>query len=343
MNFKLAVSMIEQAFKEDVFPCAAYAIGNGERVIQKGFIGNQSLYPESQSLQEDTLFDMASLSKLISTTMIALKAIETGKLCLDDKLYRFFVECYDKSEITVRQLLTHTSGLSAHIPLYAMGIQPQDAVDTILKTEYTYPPDSEAVYSCMGYIILGKILERIYEKPLNELAEEMVFAPLGMRTACYCPKENVNVASTEYAMDLNGYAKGIVHDENARFLGGISGNAGVFATLDDMIQFANMLSNRGEGYLSSAMFEKAVENYTPNKIESRGLGFLLTGDRPTFAGDLFSRGSYGHTGFTGTSLIVDNDTGLYVVLLTNRVHFGRENDKIIRFRRQFHNYIMGSL
>lgn len=343
MNFKSVVSMIEEALKEDVFPCAAYAIGNGERVLHKGFWGNRTLYPDSQPLEEDTLFDMASLSKLVSTTMIALKAIETGKLCLDDKLYRFFPECYDKSEVSVRQLMTHTSGISAHIPLYKMDIQPRESIDTILQTEFAYPPESEAVYSCMGYILLGKILEITYGKPLDKLAEEMVFEPLGMQTACYCPAEKYNVAATEYAPDLNKYAKGIVHDENARFLGGVAGNAGVFASLNDMIQFANMLSNRGEGFLSSAMFEKAVANYTPNKIESRGLGFLLTGERPTFAGDLFSNGSYGHTGFTGTSLIVDNNTGLYVILLTNRVHFGRENDKIIRFRRQFHNCIMGSL
>lgn len=342
MNFESTIRMIEQGVEQDVFPCVAYAIGNQAQVLEKGFLGYRSLYPEKMPLLENTLFDMASLSKVISTTMVALKAIEQGKLCLDDKLSYFFDNCYDKQDITIKKLLTHTSGISSHIPLWTMKIKPKEAVDAILKTEFAYKTESETVYSCMGYILLGRVIEVVYGDTLDNLAKKYVFDPLEMSTACYNPTSD-NVASTEYVKELNSYAKGVVHDENARFLGGVAGNAGVFATLDDMIKFCSMLSKRGEGFLSDRMFEKSIQNYTNGMSENRGLGFLLSGDRASFAGDLFSNGSYGHTGFTGTSIMVDNDTGLYTILLTNRVHFGRENDKIIRFRRQFHNNIWGNI
>lgn len=342
MNFQPAINMIKQGVKDDIFPCVAYAIGNQKQVFEKGVLGDKSLYPTKEKLYEDTLFDMASLSKLISTTMITLKAVEQGDLCLDDKLSRFFDYCYDKQDITIKKLLTHTSGLPSHIPLWKMKIEPEQAVDTILKTDFAYKTESETIYSCMGYIVLGKVLETLYGDTLDNLAKKFVFDPLDMKTACYNP-ETENVVSTEYSNELKGYIKGVVHDENARFLGGVSGNAGVFATIDDIIKFCTMLSCKGEGYLSNRMFDLAIQNYTKGMCENRGLGFLLSGDKPSFAGDLFSYGSYGHTGFTGTSIMVDNVTGIYAILLTNRVHFGRENDKIIRFRKQFHNSIWGNI
>lgn len=342
MNFESSIRMLQQGVEQDIFPCVAYAIGNQTQVMEKGVIGYRSLYPTKQAIQEDTLFDMASLSKVISTTMLALKAIEQGKLCLDDKLSYFFENTYDKQDITIKKLLTHTSGISSHIPLWTMKIKPEEAVDTILKTDFAYKTESETVYSCMGFILLGRILETVYGDTLDNLAKKYVFEPLEMETACYNPKSD-NIASTEYVKELNAYANGVVHDENARFLGGVAGNAGVFCSLNDMIKFSTMLSRRGKDFLSERVFEKAIQNYTNGMSEDRGLGFLLSGDRASFAGDLFSNGSYGHTGFTGTSIMVDNNTGLYAILLTNRVHFGRENDKIIRFRRQFHNSIWGNI
>lgn len=341
MNFNKAVKLIEQGIADDVFPCAAYAIGNKERVFVKNSVGYKTLYPQKSAVTPNTLFDMASLSKIISTTMIALKAIETGKLCLDDKIHDFYEKYYDKGDLTIKNLLTHTSGISAHIPLYTFGIKPNAAIATILKSPFDYKTNRETVYSCMGYILLGDILQKIYEAPLNEIAEKLVFSPLSMENTTYKPMSS-NVASTEFCKDLNDYACGTVHDENARFLGGVSGNAGVFSTLDDVIKFCTMLSKNGDGFLSPATFSIAVKSYTPSFSENRGLGFLLTGSKPTFAGDLLSEGSFGHTGFTGGSLVVDKVSGVYAILLTNRVHFGRENDQIIRFRRRFYNSVYGA-
>jgi CubicO group peptidase (beta-lactamase class C family) len=342
MNTQKIESMIQNALKDEVFPGIAIAVGQGDEVFYKNHFGYAQLFPEKRELTEHTLFDMASLSKVIGTTMVAFHAIEQGKLCLDDTLDRFFDNTYDKGNITIQNLLNHTSGIASHMPLYLMNITKEQAVDTILKQDFAYKTNTDVQYSCMGYIVLGKILEQVFGKPLDELAREYVFEPLHMKTACYCPTAD-DVAATEYAEDVGGYVKGVVHDENARFLGGVSGNAGVFASLDDMIAFATMLSKRGKGYLSRRMFERAIQNDTHGMSENRGLGFALSGDVPTFAGDLFANGSYGHTGFTGTSLMVDRETGLYVILLTNRVHFGRENNKLLRFRRQLHNVILAEV
>ena len=341
MNYDSTVRLIEQGIREEIFPCAAFAIGRHDEVLKRGFMGNRSLFPEIQPLLEDSLFDMASLTKILSTTMLALKAVESGRISLADRLSLFFDQCYDKGDISIKQLMTHTSGIAAHFPLYEMNIRPDETIDAILKMPLAYKTGSAEVYSCMGFILLGKILERVYGDRLDKLARHMVFEPLGMKTAGYCPVGG-NTVSTEYSSDLNAYINGVVHDENARFLGGVSGNAGVFASLDDMIAFCAMLSRRGKGFLSERIFERAVENYTPGMEENRGLGFILNGSPLSFAGDLFSDGSYGHTGFTGTSVMVDNKTGLYAVLLTNRVHYGRENEKLFRFRRQFHNSIWGN-
>lgn len=371
MNFNTTVKLVKQAITDDIFPCAAYAIGNKSEVFIKDSIGYRSLYPQKEHITPNTLFDMASLTKILSTSMITFKAIETGMICLDDKLERFFDECYDKGEVTIRNLLTHTSGMTAHIPINNMGGHDK-AIDTILKRKFEYRTGQETIYSCLGFIVLGRILEIVYGPSLDDLAQSIVFNPLGMNSTMYNPikpplqkpqltgnsridelmskkpkssgnKAVIDIASTEYAKDINSYLKGKVHDENARSLGGVSGNAGVFSTLDDMIKFCTMLANNGGGFLSPRMFDAATKNYTEGNIENRGLGFLLTGSKPTFAGDLFSNGSFGHTGFTGTSIMVDKATGLYVILLTNRVHFGRENDRIVKFRKLFHNSIWGCL
>lgn len=168
-----------------------------------------------------------------------------------------------------------------------------------------------------------------------------------MKNACYNPvKDSVPIAATELYSHNGEWATGHVHDENAFFLGGVSGNAGVFATLDDMIYFAGMCSSKGvspngEIYLSKELFDIALKNYTPDKTESRGLGFQLKGSQCFPGGELLSSGSYGHTGFTGTSLYVDYETGLWGVLLTNAVHYGRDNrSNYFAVRRSFYDMMI---
>ncbi|MBO7216674.1 MAG: beta-lactamase family protein, partial [Clostridia bacterium] len=300
--------------------------------------GHRALFPEKLPLTEDTLFDMASLSKLMGTTMACLRMMEKGKISTNDKISKYFPLCFGKEDITVFELMTHTSGISAHMPLYKENAG-ADPVSYILSRPLAYPTGTKTVYSCMGYILLGKILEKIEGKPLDEIVKERVFVPLGMENSFYNPPADKVCAATEKDIFTGEMVCGVVHDENARFLCGISGNAGMFCTTDDTVKFAKMLSNRGAGYLSEQTFSLAVTDYTPDFDESRGLGFQLYGGKPFPGGSNMSVGSYGHTGFTGTSLFVDNKTGVYAILLTNRVHPTRENGLLYPIRREFYNAV----
>lgn len=339
-RFSRSVELVERAVTEGVVPSAALAIGTRGKVYVREVFGNARTEGGTVPASLDTRYDLASMTKLVATTMIALRLIEEGRLCLSDTLGQFFQGTGDRSEITVRQLMLHSSGLSPWIPLSEVAASPEDAVRAILESQPVCQPGEQVHYSCLGFILLGKILEQTGGAPLDELARKYVFEPLSMTATGYCPKAGP-FAATE-RMANQSVLEGIVHDENARFLGGIAGNAGVFSTLDDCVKFATMLSRSGEidggRFLSRAMFEVAVRNYTPGLLEHRGLGFQLPFPG-SFFGDLFPASAIGHTGFTGTSFAVDPQSGLYVVLLTNRVHPSRENTRLFRVRRLLHNSV----
>ncbi len=327
------------------YPCAVVAVGVGHKVFVRQFFGCRQIRPTVLDLTEDTLFDIASLSKLVATTMVALKFIENGKLSPDDNISEFFDYTGNFDDCKIRHLMMHTSGMPSGIPLFTMP-RNIDALRTVLDAERCYKTGDEVIYSCMGYIVLGRVLENISNESLDKLAQKYVFDPLGMKTACYNPDVAKSIAATELYSHSREWATGHVHDENAYFLGGVAGNAGVFATLDDMISFAGMCSEKGvarngEIYLSKELFELAIKNYTPDKGESRGLGFQIKGTQNFPGGKLLSTGSYGHTGFTGTSLYIDNETGLWGVLLTNAVHYGRKNrSNYFMLRRNFYDMMI---
>ncbi len=316
------------------FPAACLSIGVGDEVLLKKSFGLATL---------DTVFDIASVSKIISTTMIALRYIEDGKLRLYDRLNFFFDTPSDKSDITILHLLTHTSGLPAHYYISEFADTPELALQAILSRPLSRPIGELPVYSCIGYIVLGKILEQIGGAPLDVLAKDIVFDPLRLKNTSYRPSGDI--APTETDPATKDFLCGVVHDENARFLNGISGNAGVFSDIGDMTTFAQMLARGGltsenDAYLSPATLREAIKNRTPGKgHELRGLGFNLAGSETNFLGDLLSRQSYGHTGFTGTSIAIDPTSGLFIVLLTNRVCPTRENIRLVRLRSLVHNAI----
>ncbi len=325
--------LIQQGLEQGAYPCAALAIGIGQNLYLKRTYGDCT---------ENTLFDMASVTKILSPTMIAFRFLEEGLLRLYDCVGDFFPDApADKREITILQLMTHTSGIPDHFYFSDYTSDPGDAAKVILNHPLEQTPGGDPIYTCMGYILLGKILEQIGGAPLDLLAQKYVFDPLGMNHTGYRPTGDI--APTEMNPATGKPFQGVVHDENARFLGGISANAGVFSDLDDMITFTKMLAcsgkkDDGTTYLSPAMLRTALINRTPNsKGEFRGLGFNLAGSPRNFLGDLMGPRTYGHTGFTGTSIAVDPDTGLWVVLLTNRVCPTRENTKLVRMRSLVHN------
>lgn len=325
--------LIRQGLEQGAYPCAAVAVGIGQKLYLKKAYGDCS---------EHTLFDMASVSKILSPTMIAFRFLEEGTLRLYDTVGDFFPDApEDKRGITVAQLMTHTGGFAAHFFLSDHTADPAEAADVILKHPLAQAPGGDPIYSCMGYILLGKILEKIGGAALDVLAQKYVFDPLGMKNTTYHPAGDI--APTEMDPVTGKLLQGVVHDENARFLKGISANAGVFSNLDDMIIFTKMLAcdgkvDNGPAYLSPAMLHTAIANHTPGSVgEFRGLGFNLAGSPRNFLGDLMSSRAYGHTGFTGTSIAINPDTGLWVVLLTNRVCPTRSNPQLVRMRSLIHN------
>ncbi len=328
MDTQKIYELIENGLADGAYSCYAVAVGNGRDVIFKSVGGFRSIEPTKLPMTEDTLFDMASLSKLMGTTMAALKLVESGRISFENKLGDYFDNCYGKENITIFQLMTHTSGIKAHFPLWLRGITPDMAAETVLREKLGYETSSDVVYSCMGYILLARILEKIENEPLDKIVNRLVFSPLGMDNTCYCPKGKP-CAATERDADTSEIICGVVHDENARFLNGISGNAGVFSSLDDCIKFAAMVAARGKDFIDERLFDYAVTDFTPTLSERRGIGFQHVYNR------------YGHTGFTGTSIYNDKSSGLYAILLTNRVHPTRENYKLMNIRSEFHKLVFG--
>ncbi len=342
MNPNAWEAHLKRGLDEGAYPCYAAAVGKGDQCFFRAFGGNRAVTPSPLPLREDTLFDMASLSKLMGTTMAALRLIMQGKLRLTDALGDYFPHCYGKERITIHHLMTHVSGIPAHLPLWTMGISPQEAAQAILQSPLALPTGTDVIYSCMGYILLGRLLESICAMRLDQIVTREVFEPLGMQHTVYCPAPSLICAATEQKVGQDAPICGHVHDENAHFLGGVSGNAGVFSELDDVICFASMLSRGGEGYLDPALFSYAIQNHTPGMTEARGLGFQLCSGETYPGGSHMTVGSYGHTGFTGTSLYVDRDSGVYCILLSNRVHFGRNTPRFFEYRRAFYDLVFAN-
>ncbi len=327
---------LDQGRKDGCYPCAAAAVGVKKTVLARAFTGEAPL-PGGEPVDAHTRFDMASLSKVLGTSMVALKAIERGDIHLTDTVGDYFPQApEDKKGITLFMLMTHTGGFNPSFRLDRLLTDPREAVDCILRYPLDEKPGVRPIYSCMGYILLGKILEKKFGSPLKELAREQVFLPLGMTETGYCPAPGAPCAATEVDPVTGKPWIGVVHDENARFLQGNSGNAGVFMPLCDGIRFAAMLACGGDGFLKEETLAAARRNYTPGQDAHRGLGFQIAGTPDCFFSDQVPENCFGHTGFTGTSLLVEPESGFWVLLLTNRVYPTRDSAGLFPFRRQLH-------
>lgn len=327
---------MDKGVREGCFASGTAAVGCRDQVLAQTAVG-QLWLPDGPKTDLFTRYDMASCSKILGPTMLALKALENGLITLDDTIGQFLNAPEGRKGMTIRQLMTHTSGIVPSMIMENYISSPADVADFILSLPLEGPA-GEPRYTCFGYIILTKILEKVYGDPLDVLAERYVFGPLQMKHTGYNPKGD-NIAATELDKKTGKPWIGVVHDENARFQGGVSGNAGVFSDLGDMIRFAQMLAKMGGDYLAKSTMTKAIHNYTPGFDVHRGLGFHLGGTNCNYLGDLMPENSFGHTGFTGTSIAVEPETGYFVVLLTNRVYPTRENLRHMRFRRQLHNVL----
>jgi uncharacterized protein YbbC (DUF1343 family)/CubicO group peptidase (beta-lactamase class C family) len=317
-------SIIEQAVADGNIPGAVLVVGHDGAVVYRKAYGNRALEPRREPMTLDTVFDLASLTKVIATTTAMMQLVEQGKVRMNDPVAKYLPEFAqnDKEDITVRQLMTHYSGLAPDLDLTT----PWEGKNTAYQLAFVEPPEttpgSGFVYSDINFITLGALVERVSGETLDAYTTQHIFALLKMTRTRFVPPAawRAKIAPTQY--DENEHMlRGVVHDPTARRMGGVAGHAGLFSTVDDLAKFAQALLNGGGGILSAVTVEKMTSPEQPPQAPVlRGFGWDIDSPFSSNRGDLLPVGSFGHTGFTGTSVWIDPTTQTYIILLTNSVH-----------------------
>lgn len=291
--------ILDGGVRSGAFPGAVLAVGDENGIIAEDVAGDQ--------VRPDTICDVASLTKVVVTTTLTLMLVEERKLDLDER----------PAEYTVKQLLTHSSGLPAEADIeIASGNKPP----------LQYEPGTRTLYSDAGFIVLGRIIEQAAGASLDVLASKRIFEPLGMKDTCFNPNASLRPRIAPTAPEIRGR----VHDKTAAAMGGVAGHAGLFSTGRDLAIFCRMMLREGKTF-------EAVP------VSTRALGWDTPSPENSSAGRYFSKGSFGHTGFTGTSMWIDPVRQIYVVFLTNRVYFGSDNLRIREIRPRLHDAVILSL
>jgi len=308
-------------------PGAVVLVGRSNRILYTKAFGLAVAEPFEAPMREDTLFDLASLSKPVATATCIMILADRGKLRLDDYVRDYLpaFACGGKEEARIEHLLTHTSGLPAYTNAAALEEQygspcPEKVIEKICSLEAAGAPGEEFCYSCLGYIILARIVEVAAHQGIDEFASENIFAPLRMKHTTYNPpaSRQDRIAATEI---VDGeLLRGTVHDPLARLMGGVSGNAGVFSTARDLSIYCRMLLNGGEWKGRRILSAAAVERLTTVHSHGRALGFDVSSGYAWIKGPYASPEAFCHSGYTGTSLVCDPANGTYVIILTNRAH-----------------------
>jgi uncharacterized protein YbbC (DUF1343 family)/CubicO group peptidase (beta-lactamase class C family) len=319
---------IAQAIREDKLPGAVCIVGHRGRIVHRKAYGNRALYPAREAMTVDTIFDIASLTKVAATTPALMQLYEQGKFRLDERVTKYIPEFQNgRSAITLRQLFTHFSGLKPDVVLDP----PWQGYDTGIRLACTTPPadppGAKFVYSDINFELLGDLVRRLSGEPLADYARRHIFQPLGMAQTMFQPPASLmpRIAPTEREPKDGRPLRGVVHDPTARYMGGVAGHAGVFSTADDLARYAQMMLNGGELDGARLFTAATVREFTTPQSPAgqavlRGLGWDIDSPYSRSRGELFPVGSYGHTGFTGTSLWIDPASQTYVILLANSVH-----------------------
>jgi CubicO group peptidase (beta-lactamase class C family) len=354
-KFENVDEVVETAINDSAFPGAVLLISdNGKIIYQKAF-GHYTYDKNSPLMKINTIFDLASVSKVISTTTCTMICFDRGLFKLDDKVSKYIPEFAQngKKDVTIRNLLVHDSGLRPDIisyKAYANSENPeQDILNEIYSDTLIYPTGTKMVYSDLNMITMAKIIEKITGKTLDQFAHDEIFKPLGMNHTMYNPPASLkdSIAPTETDNYFrNRQLQGEVHDETSFLMGGVAGHAGLFSNVNDLAKFLQMVLNKGSYKGKKIINPETVELFIKQQSElsSRALGWDTKSQNGySSAGKFFSPLSYGHTGYTGTSVWTDPTKNLFVVLLTNRVYPTRKNIKIIRVRPKVHNAIIKAL
>lgn len=321
---------VEEAIQAGKCPGAVILIGHQGRIVYRKAFGHRALVPEKLPMTLDTIFDLASLTKVVATTTAVMQLVEEGKIRFEDPVTEYWpeFEAHGKAAITVQELLTHYSGLRPDLDLEPAWAGYDTAMAMILAEEPIAPPGTRFIYSDINFETLGELVRRVSGQPLDAYCVEHIFRPLGMNDTGFNPSPSLHdrIAPTQFKEGTSGEMLwGKVHDPTSFNMEGVAGLAGLFSTADDLAIFAEMLLNGGERHGVRILSELGVEKMTspetpPNKMALRGLGWDVDSPYASNRGELFPLGSFGHTGFTGTSLWIDPITQTYIVFLSNRVH-----------------------
>lgn len=351
-------AVIQQHISDGKIPGATLLVARKGYIAYRKAYGNAQLTPTIEKMTEDRIFDMASCTKPVATASSIMLLVEEGKIRLTDPVklyipeYTNFVDSTGKQGEPIRlyHLLTHTSGLPPYTDAKSLKEKygspcPEQVIQTIATSQKRNPAGTVFDYSCLGFITLAEIVHRVTGKTIDEFSQERLFTPLGMKSTMFCPPEKLQprIAPTEV---IDGKPlRGFVHDPLAQLMGGKSGNAGLFSTIDDLAIFCQMLLNGGTYggmRIFSPLTVQAMTSVYPDlDFAGRGLGWDLNSAYNSNLGDLFPEGTFGHTGFTGTSICVDPKTETIVILLTNAVHI--PNSNAIRLRSLVANVVASSI
>jgi len=317
---------LREAIPKDQIPGAVLLLGHQGRILHRKAYGSRALVPRREPMTVNTIFDVASLTKVVATTSALMKLFEQGKLRLNDRVTAYLPDFQGgSSDITVRDLLTHFSGLRPDLDLQPPWSGYETGIRLALTDRPVAPPGTRFIYSDINFLVLGEIVRRSSGKSLSDFVREEVFLPLGMKDTMFQPRRALRprIAPTEV---VDGQPlRGVVHDETTRYMGGVAGHAGLFSTADDLARFAEMMLGLGRRGRVRIFSPLTVAKFTtpqspPDQPILRGLGWDIDSPYSGNRGELFPLGSYGHTGFTGTSLWIDPRSETYVILLANSVH-----------------------
>ena len=316
-------SIVQEAIHDRQIPGAVLLVWHDGHVMYRKAFGNRSLEPRREPMTVDTVFDIASLTKVVATTTAVMQLVQRGEVRLNDPVAKYIPEFAQtgKEDITVRNLLTHYSGLPEDLDLTQYWQGRETAFHMAYAERPVFPPGSRFFYSDINFLVLGALVERVSGNTLDKYCETKIFAPLKMDHTRFLPPAawRLKIAPTDY--DEQGkMLRGVTHDPTARRMGGVAGHAGVFSTADDLSTFAQALLN-GSAVLPALLVEKMTTPQQPPTSQAlRGFGWDIDSPYSSNRGELLPVGSFGHTGFTGTSLWIDPTTRTCIILLTNAVH-----------------------
>jgi CubicO group peptidase (beta-lactamase class C family) len=327
-------AILSRAQRDSAFPGAYAVVGTHTAIFAEDGVGHLDWGPSAVP-DEHSLWDLASLSKVVGMTTAMMQLFEQGKVDLDAPLQRYIPEWQGphKELVTIRHLITHTSGLPAFKPYDQQTHDPDSLAKLMFATPLDTLPGVRMIYSDIGAYMLGRLVERLSGETLDQYVLNHVFRPLGMNETMYRPPSSLKprIAPTEIDPVRGGKVWGMVHDERAYYLGGVSAHAGIFSSAYDLARFARMYLNNGTLDGVRIIRPETIDLFTTRQVQDRALGWQKP-DGSNSAGHLMSERAFGHTGFTGTSIWIDPARDVFVILLSNRVDPTRANNKIGRVR-----------